>query len=637
MSGIDISVVIPTCGRSKQLRQCLKALHEQSYPLKHIELIIVDDRTDNETEQVIRGFKAHFPQISYIAQYRKGPAIARNKGVNFSAGRIIAFIDDDCVAERDWIKKMLRAHDEHPEKAAVGGDTLVDSRKAHVLASQFLSTGSIETNIAGAEETIFFPTCNVSLKRAIFNDYKFNESFPLPGGEDLEFFWRLFKSGHRFVWDKNIKVTHCRSESLFSFIKQAYAYGRGNLLVKRLQADHPLLKELKTGTLSFWGSLGINFLKIPRFSYLLGKKLKRENNIKNILRSLSVNAAFIMHKWFYLAGNIAEYFRIRRFSLCLDHLAGKRPGLLIMDITHKCNLECRICDIWKTQNNEKDLEAQYIRQLLREARELNIPEIAFSGGEPLLRKDIFELFNYAQGLGIKNLGVLTNGVVIKGKLDKLTPYLIDNTISLVISLDSLKSDTHNFIRNSDEAWQKTTQGIKALSGLKEKYSNIEFHIISIILNRNVRELVALTNFARSLNASSLQFQALLANNLMMAERKESVFGVQEDNFSKLDAAIDKLIEMKRSDPSFIKNSENNLRLIKKYYRGSMGREPVACTSAGDTILVANQGVCTTCFSSYGNIKIKSLKKILTGQERIKAQQKVKKCAWPCLLPCFCDK
>ena len=44
---------------------------------------------------------------------------------------------------------MVAIHDAHPEKMAVGGDTLVSSRKAHVLTSQFLSTGSIEGSIAG--------------------------------------------------------------------------------------------------------------------------------------------------------------------------------------------------------------------------------------------------------------------------------------------------------------------------------------------------------------------------------------------------------------------------------------------------------------------------------------------------------
>lgn len=156
------------------------------------------------------------------------------------------------------------------------------------------------------------------------------------------------------------------------------------------------------------------------------------------------------------------------------------------------------------------------------------------------------------------------------------------------------------------------------------------------MNDNLEELIDLAVFIKNLNCNSLQFQVLLPNNLNMAERKKFLFWVPQDRLGVLDAMVDKLIEFKKGDTEFIKNSVNNINLIKKYYRGEITSADVQCLSAQKTILVSNQGQCTTCFFPYGSLKNKDLYSILTGFEILKARETVKKCSWPCLLPCFCD-
>lgn len=196
---------------------------------------------------------------------------------------------------------------------------------------------------------------------------------------------------------------HYRVDRLFSFMKQAYIYGRGNLLVQHLHKDQPLLKELKTGKFSFWVNTIINTIKIPRFSYLLGKRLIKEGAIKKLYKKLAIYSYFVLHKVFYILGNIFEFVRITKENLNQEPNLYPIPNLLILDITHSCNLKCRICDIWKTGSIEKDIDISYIKKTLRQAKDLNIGEIALSGGEPLLREDVFEIFGYAENLKIKKL------------------------------------------------------------------------------------------------------------------------------------------------------------------------------------------------------------------------------------------
>ncbi len=634
--GIEISIVVPTYNRPEGLKNCLDSLFAQDYPKEKYEIIVVDDSINSAAKGMLDELKRTHSNLSYIIQYHRGPASARNLGAKTSSSEIIGFVDDDCTVSKDWVRLMIKSHAQNPQITVVGGETLTATQKTPVLVSQFLSTCSIETYFNGKQEVIFFPTCNVSLKKRIFDTYRFNETFPLPGGEDLEFFWRLFKDGHRFIWDKDIKVVHCRKDTTVDFFRQAYIYGRGNLLVQHLHKDQPLLKELKTGKISFWIATFINAIKIPRFSYLLGRRVIKQSNIKGTHKKLSIYAYFALHKIFYLFGNIVEFIRIRKENLNSKQNINHTPRLLIVDITHSCNLHCRICDIWKTAETEKDIDIYYIKKLLFQAKELNVKEIALSGGEPLLRKDIFEIFDYARGFKIKNLGVLTNGILVKEKFARLEPYLIDNTISLVISLDSLKQDLHNRIRNFDLAWQKTIEGLNMLSSLKKKNSLINFNVITIVLDQNLEELSEIAGFVKSLGANSLQFQALLPNNLIMSERKESIFWVAENRLTVLDNAIDRIIEFKKENDGFIKNSVKNLALIKKYYRGVLTSKDVQCVSAQQTVLTSNQGTCTTCFSSYGDIKKQRLEDILAHAKTIRAQESVKNCRWPCLLPCFCD-
>jgi len=634
---IDVSIVVPTCNRMEKLKNCLESIANQDFPNERVEIIVVDDRADKDVEKMLNYFKGRYQNLQYIAQDRKGPAAARNLGAKIARGKVVGFIDDDCVLEGSWLRAMADAHEKNPEIAAVGGDTITSTDRSPALVSQFLSTGSIEIEVNSHRDVIFFPTCNVAIKKSILDSYRFNEDFPLPGGEDLEFFWRLFKAGHRFIWDRSLKVTHYRDDTLPSFLKQAYYYGRGNLLVKYIHQDQPLLKELKTGHPSFWGATLINIIKIPLFSYVLGNRLVKENTIKSRRKKLSVYSFLILHKILYILGNIVEFVRIDNGLIKKKTGATKTPQLLILDITHSCNLHCLICDIWKTAKSETDIDISYIKKMLSEAKDLGIKEIALSGGEALARKDIFEIFDYAKALKIKNLGVLTNGILVKDNLDRIKPYLLDGSISLVVSLDSLKEGLHNQIRNSATAWQDTMEALKKISVIKKSYPQVNFNVISIILNQNLEELMALAKFIKGLGANSLQFQSYLPSNLEMTKRQSSPFWVEETRFAQLDEALDALISVKKEDPDFIKNSAGNLSLIKKYYRGKLTHNDVKCLSADRTILVSNQGECTTCFGPYGDIRIQSLKDVLGGKKIIHSRREVGRCLWPCLLPCFCDK
>jgi len=629
---MDISVVIPTYNRKLKLKACLDSLFAQTYAIGNFEIIVIDDDSADGTKNMLEALIKINSNLRYFIQSHKGPAAARNLGIQHARAELIGFTDSDCVLDKDWVKEMVQAHNLEKHIAAIGGVTEVDSYNIKAQVSQFLSDGAIETQINGETETIFFPTCNVSFKRQYLIG-GFNELFPLPAGEDLDFFWRLFKDGSRFSYKKNIKVFHDCHTDLFSFLKQAYMYGRGNYLVQYMHHNHPLLKEIKTknNAVFILGSI-LNIFKIPRFSYILGRRLIKHLNRLSLQERFQVYVYFALHKINYLIGNIVEHFKVNK----MPGNKSSKPELIILDITHRCNLQCNICEIRKDKPIE-EYTLKEINNIIVQAVDWQVNEFALSGGEPLLREDIFEILDFVKE-NKYHIGVLTNGVILSDYfIKRLLPYLIGGQLSLSISLDALTPSVHDEIRGVGGCFEKTEAAFRILSKLKNEYPGINFNSISIILNENLEELLDLAIFLKSLNVNSIQFQPLLSNNLVMKERKKGAkYWIPSDRLAVLDRTIDKLIEFKRGNPILVRNSENNLRLAKKYFRDCLTQNDVKCQYVTKTMLIANNGEVTTCFESYGNIRRKGLKEIYASKDSKKAKDKVGKCKHPCLLPCFCD-
>lgn len=634
---IELSVIIPAYNRKDALKECVLSLFNQDYPRERYEIIVVDDGSSDGTAKMMAAIVRQYPGIRYIQGSHQGPASARNAGIKESIGRIIAFTDNDCIPANDWVRNIIHAHQTHKNVLAIGGLTSVGPHNIKAQVSQSLSDGAISIHINDKKEYIFFPTCNVSFKREHLKE-TFSELFPLPAGEDLEFFWRIFKKGNKFFFDEKLRVFHNCHPNFKSFLKQAFMYGRGNYLVKYLHHDHPLLKEIGTrGAGDFILSTMINFIKIPRFAYLLGSRLIRLRQFSPY-EKFQIYICFVLHKIMYLFGNIAEYKRTNSPILNFQKSrleVQKKPEFIILDITHKCNLKCNICEIRK-DSQTAEFSTEEVKQLISQANCWGVKEFVFSGGEPLLREDIFEILEFVRSNNYQ-VGLLTNGILLKDALTKLPPYLISNTVSLSISMDALSAQIHDDIRGKAGSFAATFDALKQLSKMKENYPNINFNVISIVLNENLEELFGLANFFKELNVNSIQFQPLLANNLIMKERSSRVkYWVPKERLWVLDEAVELLITFKKANNSLVRNSLNNLYLIKKYFRGLLTNQDVKCLYAVKTMLIANNGDVTTCFDSYGNIRRNTLAEIFNSKVAEYSRKKVAECSNPCLLPCFTD-
>jgi len=149
--------------------------------------------------------------------------------------------------------------------------------------------------------------------------------------------------------------------------------------------------------------------------------------------------------------------------LIYSKLSGKRiPIFVCWYLTNRCNMHCKYCDISKIKSRE--LSTNQIFKIIDELSSLGCKCINFSGGEPLLRKDIGKIIDYAKSKGIY-VGLDSNGLLVKDKIEK-----INNVDLLQLSFEGLK-EVQDFQRGKG-SYDKVIEAIKIarMKGIKTAVS-----------------------------------------------------------------------------------------------------------------------------------------------------------------------
>lgn len=192
-----VSVVIPTFNRSGRLMRCLNSLQRQTFPSSDFEIIVADDGSTDGTREKIQELKTEGrDSFTYIRGPHLGPARARNLGIEASRAEIVAFIDDDCTADPDWLQSLLRPF----ASLDVGG---VEGRV--ISRGQASPLSRSVSNRSGGQ----YLTANAAYRRNVLERVGgFDETFLLAGGEDYDLAYRVLKGGYRIVFEDNAVTVH---------------------------------------------------------------------------------------------------------------------------------------------------------------------------------------------------------------------------------------------------------------------------------------------------------------------------------------------------------------------------------------------------------------------------------------------
>jgi glycosyltransferase involved in cell wall biosynthesis len=192
----SVSVIVPTYNRKELLKECLNSLLNQTYPKDNYEIIVVDDGSTDDTEKIVKELsdKAQCG-FRYFKQENKGPAAARNLGIKKAREEVIAFTDDDCIANKGWLDNIMECFTNNV--AGVEGRIITTEDKTPF-------THHVE-NLHGGS----YLTANIAYRKQILLEVGlFDETFPFPSAEDFELAFKILQRNYNVVFCEDATVIH---------------------------------------------------------------------------------------------------------------------------------------------------------------------------------------------------------------------------------------------------------------------------------------------------------------------------------------------------------------------------------------------------------------------------------------------
>ncbi len=196
------------------------------------------------------------------------------------------------------------------------------------------------------------------------------------------------------------------------------------------------------------------------------------------------------------------------------------PRLIFWELTKSCNLKCAHCRAEAEDNYYAgELVFDQIREIIDNISSNYSPILVLTGGEPLYRKDIFEIAKYATGKGLRT-ALATNGTLID---EAVAGSIKKSGIARVsISIDGVNAGSHDAFRGVDGAFDRALHGARLL-----KKAGVDFQFNTTITKRNVDQIDDILELALREKASALHIFMLvpvgcgieLAESDMISDKK----------------------------------------------------------------------------------------------------------------------
>jgi len=217
-----VSVVVPARNNARTIGACLDALMSQDYPKDRYEVIVVDRPTADRTADIVRRYS-----VTYVPDpVGRGPAAARNLGLEVARGDIIAFTDADCVASPTWLRRGVEhftdgvgcvAGELRAYELRTAAHRYVENRQAYSQAAWVMSDG----------EKPFAATANALYLRSVFDRIGAFDGW-MRTAEDVDLAWRMQdRLGLKIAYSPEAIVFHQHRESVAALLKQRQGYGYG--------------------------------------------------------------------------------------------------------------------------------------------------------------------------------------------------------------------------------------------------------------------------------------------------------------------------------------------------------------------------------------------------------------------------
>ncbi len=269
--------MICSYNRRDYILEAMDSLYRQTIARDRYEVFVVDNNSRDDTGERCHEYIRTHPdaRFVYLTETNQGASFARNTGAAHATGGLLVFMDDDAVAEPDFLENILRFFDAHPEASGAGGRIIPRYIPAEPKwMSKFVSSlvGNFDYSPVTVEfDALRYPLeSNMAVRRADFNRIGgFNTALPgvkgtlRIGGEGKDFFYRL-KALHKSVWyDPSIRVEHVVEVSKLTkeyLYRVASGMGRGESVRTKAIGKSAYYKKIGEYIYKLGGSVVLGLL-----------------------------------------------------------------------------------------------------------------------------------------------------------------------------------------------------------------------------------------------------------------------------------------------------------------------------------------------------------------------------------------
>lgn len=324
------------------------------------------------------------------------------------------------------------------------------------------------------------------------------------------------------------------------------------------------------------------------------------------------------------------------------------PDMVQVNFTFDCNLACVMCSMRKqkkllqSRGSRTEIDSDTFKKVIRESKELGVNNILFIGGEPFLRKDLFNLVSYAKNFNLNTI-IVTNGVLLdENNAEKCFAAGVD---WLSVSIDAAEEEAFSKIRGKN-ILREIIKNIEALNELKKERKKEFPKIVAVctIMNDNLEQLSDVARLAKKLGIERIIFQPVVTNNADQSRRDSdgSAF-IPSSRFSVLDKAIGDLTAYKKSSPenfNFIANSFKHLKLSGEYLKKPLKSNIWPCYAGYNRLQITQDYKVYFCIPpnknvdvSFGDVSRDSLRDIWYSKEAKIRRKLIRGCNAPCMQWC----
>ena len=217
-----VSVIVPVRNGENTIEKLLVALLAQDYPKDKMQVIIVDNSSQDNTIEIIK----KYPVILEYENEKVSSYAARNKGLAAAQGGIIAFTDADCIPEKNWIENGVRALNEQNSDMAGGKIEFIFSEQKSVTEI-FDSLNSLR-NDSFIYYKIGAVTANLFVRATLFGKMGL---FPeVRTGGDISWTGRALSEGSSLIFVPEAVVYH-PARNFLETLKKSWLHGTGMVFI----------------------------------------------------------------------------------------------------------------------------------------------------------------------------------------------------------------------------------------------------------------------------------------------------------------------------------------------------------------------------------------------------------------------